>query len=416
MKTMACISAFLVLAVAAATASAQVVDPNFPDTDGSVVSSARDGNTLYIGGSFTNAGGRSTGGFAAIDATTEAPASWPSVNGTVLTCISDGSGGWYLGGTFTMVGGSARTNLAHILSTGSVASWNPAPDDAVQCLALSGSTLYVGGAFLNIGGQARTFIAAVDANTGLATSWMPEANNYLFALALSGSNVYVGGQFATIGGQPRSRIAALDIVSGAATSWNPGADARVEALAIDGTTIYVADSSPTSAARRATSLARWTRAATRRLRGSKRRRRRLGAGHHRIIGLCGGRSRPSGTVAQLHRRAQRLDRECHFVGARGLERGESAGLEQPRHLCGRGVQRDRRSDAARGWRRSTSRPLSPPLGTRAPTTSCAPWDTAAGRWPRAGSLRRWAESAPQHRGDRSHHRPRHWLGSVRQWR
>jgi trimeric autotransporter adhesin len=273
-------------------AHAQIVQESFHVTNGPVHATALSGNTLYIGGDFTQVG-PATGSFVSIDATTGvAGSAFPKVLGSVEDMVSDGAGGWYIGGSFYKVGGLPRANLAHVLADGTVAPWNPGADSNVLCMAAIGSTIYVGGFFSNVGGQPRNRIAALDAATGLATAWdpgvdtgpathvrdiavktltvyvggyftsvggqlrnniaaldatvntnnarpwNPNSNGTVDALAISGATIYAGGTFTNIGGQPRNRIAALNEISSNALTWNPNADAFVYGLAVSGNTVY----------------------------------------------------------------------------------------------------------------------------------------------------------------------------------
>ena len=208
--------------------------------------SALSGNTLYIGGTFTQVG-PATGSFVPLDAGTGAPLSgFPKVAGSVFTMAPDGSGGWFIGGAFTAVGGTLRTNLAHILSDNSLSPWNPFANDAVLSIAASGGTVYVGGQFTSAGDSARNYVAALDATTGTATPWNPIADSFVRAMVLSGSVLYVGGDFTDFGvppaDTPRNKIAALDIATGIPTAWNPGANFPVRALAVSGNTVYAGGS------------------------------------------------------------------------------------------------------------------------------------------------------------------------------
>src|SRR5206468_3212161 len=103
-----------------------VVDPKFWGTDGPVLTIARSGNTLYIGGGFS-AVGPCTGDGVSLDRKSGAPRRpFALVNGRVSAVVSDGSGGWFIGGHFNSVAGAPRSNLAHLLSDGRVSRWAPA--------------------------------------------------------------------------------------------------------------------------------------------------------------------------------------------------------------------------------------------------------------------------------------------------
>jgi hypothetical protein len=264
----------------------QTVDSSLWVPNGPVHALARDGNTLYMGGTFTELA-LATGGGVPLSPANGFPAGpYPRVLGTVRVAIPDGAGGWFIGGDFTSVGGLERFNLAHTLADGSVApwapnpngtvwtlvssggrvyaggeftwigmrwrdrlaaldpvtgvatSWNPGPDGVVRSMALSGSTLYVGGEFGFIAGASRLRLAAFDAGTGALATWDPRANGTVWVLALAGDTLLAGGSFNSVGGSPRQCIAALDLTSGGATSWDPHAGSTVYALAVVGGTVY----------------------------------------------------------------------------------------------------------------------------------------------------------------------------------
>jgi len=226
------------------TAPGQVVREDFYVTNGAVLSTAVSGNTLYVGGDFTQVG-PATGGFVPTDATTGAViGGFPKVNGGINAIASDGAGGWFIGGYFTTVGGLPRSHLAHIRSDLTVSAWAPDADFAVSAMAVGGASVYVGGDFTSVGGQPRNRIAAIDAATGLATAWNPGANQSVWELEVSGSTVYASGFFTTIGGQPRQYLAALDatVDTNSATAWNPNPNSLVDDIAISGTTVYVGGS------------------------------------------------------------------------------------------------------------------------------------------------------------------------------
>ena len=83
-------------------------------TDGWVNSVITNGNTIYIGGIFSQMG-PATGGFVAIDTSKGIyDPQFPKVAGDIYAVVSDGAGGWYIGGLFTHIGGVARNNIAHI--------------------------------------------------------------------------------------------------------------------------------------------------------------------------------------------------------------------------------------------------------------------------------------------------------------
>jgi len=205
-----------------------------------------EGDTLYVGGEFTQIGGQSRNYAAAVNATTGEVTAWnPDASWPVLA-MARRSNTIYVGGVFNHLGGEWRRGIAAVdATTGALMPWNPDTDDGiVEALLVSGNTLYVGGAFGQIGGRLRKSLAALDAVTGTATAWDPGPTNWhvvspwVRAMALSDSVLYVGGSFASIGGQPRICLAAVDTATGLATDWDPGMDGLIWALATDGSTVY----------------------------------------------------------------------------------------------------------------------------------------------------------------------------------
>jgi len=243
-----------IAAIDAATGQVTAWNPNC-DASVMVLSLALSGTTLYVGGLYSNIGGKSRNGIAAVDTTTGLATDWnPGITDGASTGraydIKVSGNTVYVGGQFDSIGGQPRSCIAALsATTGLATDWNPnavkSSYPAVNALVLSGSTVYVGGAFTGIGGKARTNIAALDAATGTATDWAPETDTGSYsdvnALALSGSLVYAGGDFSGIGGKARNGLAAIDAATGAATDWNPDADngeGLVTTLAVLGTTVF----------------------------------------------------------------------------------------------------------------------------------------------------------------------------------
>ena len=205
-----------------------------------------DGDTLYVGGEFTEVGGQPRNYLAALSATTGEILPWnPNANSPVYA-MALGGNTIYVGGTFQVLGGQTRRGIAAVdAATGELTPWNPSTDnDVVEALLVNGSTVYVGGGFGQIGGQPRQSLAALDAVTGAATAWNPAPTKWdvvtprIRGLALVDSVLYVGGSFASIGGQPRICLAAVDTATGLATEWNPGLDGLTWSLAAYGNNVY----------------------------------------------------------------------------------------------------------------------------------------------------------------------------------
>lgn len=218
------------------------VDSTLWMANNSVTAITRSGNTIYLGGNFTQVFAW-TGTAASLSTTSGQPVSpFPRTDGTVYAVAPDGSGGWYLGGAFTRLGRVARQNLAHVLANGTVDAWAPGANAVVYSLAVSHDTVYVGGGFSMCGHQSRSCLAAVDGNGNALPTWNPAPNSNVFCMQLKNGVLYLGGQFGTMGaGSPVARVglSAVDAVTGTLQPWNPTTNNIVRAMAIQGSTMYV---------------------------------------------------------------------------------------------------------------------------------------------------------------------------------
>ena len=165
----------------------------------------------------------------------------PDITGAVETIEVVGNT-VYVGGNFTQIGGVSRSKIGAIEAvSGNATSWNPNADGTVYEIKINGSIAYVGGFFNNIGGQVRNAIAAINTGNNNATAWNPFAPTTVSGMAIAGGLVYAGGTFTQIGGQPRNYLGSVDPSTGNATSWNAGAGANgfVKEVSVYGSTIYV---------------------------------------------------------------------------------------------------------------------------------------------------------------------------------
>jgi plastocyanin/chitodextrinase len=169
-------------------------------------------------------------------------------NGRVRTIVYAGNT-VYLGGEFTevipprTVGGSSvvRNHVAAFdRTTGNLLPWDPNADGFVWSLDVSGSTVYLGGQFTHVAGRARTHAAAVDATTAALLPWNPRPDEKVYAVKVGpDGNVYLGGWFARVAGVPRALIAAV-APDGTATAWNPLVEQVSGAICPPRCTPYVA--------------------------------------------------------------------------------------------------------------------------------------------------------------------------------
>ncbi|GAA5109344.1 hypothetical protein GCM10023339_09300 [Alloalcanivorax gelatiniphagus] len=183
-----------------------------PQINGVVWDTAIVGNTVYAGGSFTNA----------------RPAGSPAGQNEV-----------------------ARGNMvAFNVTTGVMTSFAPAFNGQIRSLAVSPdqTRLYVGGEFTTVNGQTRRRIAAFNTATGaLITTFAPPVNYDVNAVTATNTTVYAGGSFLGVGSQSREKLAAFRASDGALLDWAPaatGPTAEVTAIVVNpaGTKVAVGGS------------------------------------------------------------------------------------------------------------------------------------------------------------------------------
>jgi PKD repeat protein len=235
-----------VLNTHADSAPANPADPTTPPTvtadglptvqiDGVAWSQAVIGNTVYVGGRFTNArpAGAAPGtnqtprsNFLAYDLTTgQLITSFaPSFNAQVRTVTASPDGTrLYVGGDFTTVNGISRSRIAAFdVATGNLVPFFPSVAYHVHSIVVhpSGSPVYVGGNFNAVGSVARGQLAAFNAANGALLDWAPQAVGGLVkAMAISpdGTKLAVGGQFTSLNGSnnPGFGLGMVDAVTGA---------------------------------------------------------------------------------------------------------------------------------------------------------------------------------------------------------
>ena len=244
-----------VIAVAATPAladgpSTQIVSDNPADStpnvlDGQVEAIAQVGNTIIIGGTFTQVADATVNGgsvhartnIAAFDATTGLVDTGfnPILDGSVSAILSTGDGtSAYVVGVFNQVNGANTRKITRLdITTGQkVAGFNVGGvNGQIKDVRLIGSTLYVAGIFTTIGGQARSRMASLDAATGAVTSGLDLAfagtqnggvtNVYKMEATPEGDRMLVIGNFATVDGLDRRQVVMLDLTGPTVTS-RPG--------------------------------------------------------------------------------------------------------------------------------------------------------------------------------------------------
>jgi trimeric autotransporter adhesin len=188
------------------------------------------GNDLYVAGHFSTAGGIPANNIAKWDGT-----NWSSL-GSGLSGAPFNKGGHalamigndlYVGGSFTTAGGIPANHIA---------KWNGSTwsalgsglNDYADKLTINGADLYVGGIFSTAGGVPAKNIAKWN---GVSWSGIPTGYplyNGGYSLVFSGTNFYVGSGF--------------DVARWTGAGWSPtstGLSNNIIAMAVNGTNLYV---------------------------------------------------------------------------------------------------------------------------------------------------------------------------------
>jgi len=265
------------------------------------------GPALYVGGEFTSAGNEIANNIARWDGAEWFALSGPSGTGVgggtyptvnAVAAFDDGTGtALYVGGSFTSAGGVVVSNIARWdgsawsaldgggVTANRIARWDGSawsalsgPSDAgvdgsVEALAVFddgfGPALYVGGSFETAGGVTVNNIARWDGSewhalsgpsgTGVAGTY-PSVSAFAVFDDGSGPGLYVGGSFETAGGLTVDSVARWDGIAWSALDGG-GVAGSVWALAVyddgSGPALYVGGSFETAGGVTVNNIARW---------------------------------------------------------------------------------------------------------------------------------------------------------------
>ncbi|MHB8520852.1 MAG: beta strand repeat-containing protein [Limisphaerales bacterium] len=225
------------------------------------------GNSLFMGGAFSDVDGVTTGlaggigGLARWDGSAWSavglgfsglfPSPAFSVQTSVDAIVMTGST-WYVGGNFTNAGGISANGIV----SGGLNGWTPLGsglDNRVRAVAQGGGSVYAGGDFAHAGGRPASHIAAWN-----GTTWAALGNGVdgtVDALAANASDVYAGGSFTTAGGVTVNHIAHWD-----GTTWSAlgaGLNGTVYVLVLSGTDLYAGGQFSLAGSVAVNSVAKW---------------------------------------------------------------------------------------------------------------------------------------------------------------
>lgn len=204
------------------------------------------GDKIFFGGDVLITVG--TGKYVAeVDTGSAAATPWTDYPNLNVNALAIDGNSLYVGGTFTQLGGTIQSYIAKYNLGGSttLTAWNPNLDNNVQALCAKSGTLYAGGAFTFVATDPRDHIAEIDTSTGVATAWNPGANNDVFDLEYRDGILYALGNVSVFGGVTENFIGALDVTSNTATSWNAQITSTIQDAAIAGKKIFLGGGFPT---------------------------------------------------------------------------------------------------------------------------------------------------------------------------
>jgi uncharacterized repeat protein (TIGR01451 family) len=201
---------------------AQVVDKSPWIPNGQVYSIVKQGDIVYVGGSFDKVGRNIPYG-AVLDGATGVPDYKTSTpDGPVTSSISDNAGGFFIEGTFQNVGNAPRRGLAHILPDGTVSNYNPTTGTYnTKLLAVTDNHAYVSSSSKDPLSSTYIYnIYCTDYNGNVI--WSKPVNKMILGGTCKNNTLYISGRFTIADGVARNEIAAFDALTGDLLPWNVG--------------------------------------------------------------------------------------------------------------------------------------------------------------------------------------------------
>lgn len=244
--------------------------------DDEVFALATDGIRLYIGGAFTKAGDVAANNIVSWDGTRwqilgTGPGILNGVNGIVNAITVDGDI-IYVGGQFTNAGGTPVQNIARYSISSrtwaNVTNGITGTSAFVSTIMIDGNDVYVGGTFSRAGGGSANNIAVWNKTDQrwrtLGSGATEGVQGGVLAIAKGPDGFYVGGNFSSAGGVASSGVARWD-----GTAWHSlagGVNGYVNAIGVIENRVFVGgefnlagDTAVNNIARWYTDSAQWSR-------------------------------------------------------------------------------------------------------------------------------------------------------------
>lgn len=227
-----------------------VETPHF-SANNTVYALATDGTRLYVGGSFSQLSGTTCRGFGAfllsnMSLTGVALGTQALNSSASVRALRVAGGIVYVGGTFTTAGGATRSNAAAWdIAGGNWTGWAPQVNGTVYCLWLDGLTAYIGGTFTQVGTSTRAYAAAINADSSSGqfsqpTFWAPSIDGNVLDIRVSGTEVLLAGSFGNVNGVFFGGAAVLDSATANLTAWRQTFNSTCEIMLPAGANYLVA--------------------------------------------------------------------------------------------------------------------------------------------------------------------------------
>jgi len=175
------------------------------------ITPSADGNTLFVGGSFSTIGGVNVNRLAQLDLRTCKVSTYHALGGAIngavyAIAVSPATNTLYIGGAMTAIGSSPRQHFAALnATTGAVLPWVADTDLTGRAITVNpdGTKVAIGGDFDTVNGAASHSVGVVDGSTGANLANYPEpfiAHTSVTKALTSDGSAFYGGNEGTGGG------------------------------------------------------------------------------------------------------------------------------------------------------------------------------------------------------------------------